>query len=59
MNKREIAEDVSEFWKENCCDDDFYDNCIEDICERLNVKSGPIPDEVYEIWNIIEKEFLY
>ena len=65
-----ITIDVSEF-KENCLiagevyeefadcnDDDFYRNCIESICNRLEVEVGPIPDRVYEIWSIIEGEYL-
>ena len=62
--------DVSQF-KENCLiagevyhefadfnDEDFYKNCIESICNRLGVGVGPIPDRVYEIWSIIEEEYL-
>ena len=39
-------------------DEDFYKNCIESICNRLEVGVGPIPDRVYEIWSIIEEEYL-
>ena len=62
--------DVTEF-KENCLiagevykefadfnDEDFYKNCIESICNRLEVGVGPIPDRVYKIWSIIEEEYL-
>ena len=62
--------DVSQF-KENCLiagevyhefadsnDEDFYKMCIESICDRLEVGVGPIPDRVYEIWSIIEEEYL-
>lgn len=71
-NEEEVSViiDVSEF-KDNCLiagnvyhefedfnDDDFYRNCIESICKKLEVGVGPIPDRVYEIWSIIEEEYL-
>lgn len=58
MDKKLIAKDIAEYWKDNCTDEDFYNNCIENICQELNIKSGVIPNEVYEIWNIIEREYL-
>ena len=71
-NEEEISViiDVAEF-KENCLiagevyhevtdfnDEVFYKNCIGSICNKLDVGVGPIPDRVYEIWSIIEEEFL-
>ena len=71
-NEEEISViiDVAEF-KENCLiagevyhefedvnDEDFYRECMFSICNRLNIVSGPIPDRAYEIWNIIEGEYL-
>ena len=65
-----VTIDVSEF-KDNCLiagevyhevsdfdDDVFYKNCIESICNKLEVGVGPIPNRVYEIWSIIEGEYL-
>lgn len=62
--------DIAEF-KENCLiagqvyhefadsnDEDFYNNCMESICSKLEVGVGPIPDRAYEIWSIIEEEYL-
>ena len=62
--------DVSQF-KENCLiagevyhefedanDEDFYHLCMESISNRLGVGAGIIPDRVYEIWSIIEEEYL-
>ena len=62
--------DVSQF-KENCLiagevyqefkdvnDDDFYDCCMESICNRLEVGVGPVSNRAYEIWSIIEEEYL-
>ena len=43
---------------EDCNDDDFYRNCIGSICKKLEVGIGPVPDRVYEIWSIIEEEYL-
>ena len=43
---------------EDCVDEDFYKNCIESICNKLEVGVGPVPDRVYEIWSIIEEEYL-
>ena len=57
--KYELAKEISSFWKNNCFDEDFYDNCIESICEEIGfTESGVIPNEVYEIWDIIEENFL-
>ena len=66
----EVIIDIAEF-KENCLiagevyhefedcnDEDFYRECMFSICNRLNVVSGPIPDRAYDIWNIIEREYL-
>lgn len=61
MNKKEMdnmAYDIASFWSTNCFDEDFYDNCMNDICERLDVDSGVITDEAYEVWNIIEDKYL-
>lgn len=65
-----VIVDVTEF-KENCLiagevyqefedvsDEDFYDCCIESICNRLEVGVGPIPNRVYAIWSLIEEEYL-
>lgn len=62
--------DVSQF-KENCLiagevyqefedvnDEDFYDCCMESICNRLEVGVGPVSNRAYEIWSIIEEEYL-
>ena len=43
---------------EYCNDEDFYKNCMESICNKLEVGVGPIPDRAYEIWSIIEEEYL-
>lgn len=63
QKKYELAENIADYWKENCTDDDFYDNCIENIVEELGDISidndNCISKEVYEIWNIIEENFLY
>lgn len=71
-NEEEVAViiDVTEF-KENCLiagevynefedanDDDFYDCCMESICNRLEVGVGPVSNRAYEIWSIIEEEYL-
>ena len=71
-NEEEVAIiiDVTKF-KENCLiagevyqeledsnDEDFYKNCISTICNKLEVGVGPIPKRVYEIWSIIEEEYL-
>ena len=65
-----VIVDVSEF-KENCIiagevyqkfedvnDEDFYDCCMESICNRLEVGVGPVSNRAYEIWSIIEEEYL-
>ena len=62
--------DIAKF-KENCLiagevynefedvnDEDFYDCCMESICNRLEVGVGPVSDRAYEIWSIIEEEYL-
>ena len=53
-----IAGEIFNKWNNNCEDEDFYRNCIESICNKLNFDSGPIPNRVYEIWSIIEEEYL-
>lgn len=58
MKNEEIADEVFECWDLNCVDDDFYDNCMESICEAIGHESGPIPQRAYDIWNIIEKKHL-
>lgn len=62
--------DIAKF-KENCLiagevynefedvnDEDFYDCCMESICNRLEVGVGPVSERAYEIWSIIEEEYL-
>lgn len=57
--KYELAKEVSDYWKENCTDDDFYKNCIETLNIRLgHHESVVIHDDVYEVWEIIENEFI-
>lgn len=58
MNNEEIAKEVFEYWDCNCTDDDFYDNCMESICEAIGHESGPTPQRADDIWNIIEKKYL-
>lgn len=41
-----------------CVADDFYKNCMSSICDKLEVGVGPVPDRAYEIWSIIEEEYL-
>lgn len=54
-----IAKEISEYWKSNCIDEEFYENCMNSICEHIGFNSGGIiPQEAYEIWNIIEKKYL-
>lgn len=43
---------------EDANDEDFYHLCMESISNRLGVGAGIIPDRVYEIWKIIEEEYL-
>lgn len=52
-----IAGEVYKEW-EYCNDEDFYRECMFSICNKLGVEVGPIPDRVYEIWSIIEEEYL-
>ena len=52
-----IAGEVFKEW-EYCNDDDFYKNCMSSICDKLGVTVGPVPDRAYEIWTIIEEEYL-
>lgn len=58
MNNEEIAIEVYNEWNNNCCDDDYYKNCMNSILNKLNFKSGVIPDEAIIIWNIIENKLL-
>ena len=53
-----IAGEVFAQWNDECDDEYFYKNCIESICDKLNIGSGPIHGRVYEIWSIIEEEYL-
>ena len=53
-----IAKEISEYWKNNCTDEEFYKNCMNSICEYIGFNSGIIPQEAYEIWDIIEKNYL-
>lgn len=39
-------------------DEKFYRKCMNAICEKLEVGIGPVPDRAYEIWSIIEEEYL-
>ena len=56
--KKELAIEIGEYWNENCTDDDFYDNCMDEILEEIGFDfEGPIPNIAYEIWNIIENKF--
>ena len=57
-NERKLAKDIAEYWSNNCPDDEFYDNCMENILEEIGHTRGPIPNKAYEIWGIIEKEFI-
>lgn len=59
MNKEEkqFANNIADFWLNNCQDDDFYNNCMEEILIKLNHKEGPVPDKAYEIWKYIEKRY--
>ena len=52
-----IAGEVYQEFKD-CNDEDFYRECMFSICNKLNVVSGPIPNRAYEIWSIIEEEYL-
>ena len=54
----EIAKEVFDAWDGCCTDEDFYRNCMETICDIIGHKSGPIPDQAYDIWNIIDKIYL-
>ena len=33
--KKELAIEIGEYWNENCTDDDFYDNCMDEILEEI------------------------
>lgn len=52
-----IAGEVYSEWND-CADEDFYKNCMSSICDRLEVGVEPIPCRAYEIWGIIEEEYL-
>lgn len=57
--KYKIAKEVSQYWKNNCTDEDFYKNCIETISIILGYdESGIINNDVYEVWEIIKNEFI-
>lgn len=57
--KYELAKRIAEYWKVNCTDDEFYKNCLHNIREELGETNiGVISDEVYEIWDIIEENYL-
>ena len=58
MDFDKIAKETAEYWKTNCNDEDFYKNCIESIMLKLNVTEGVMPNEVYEIWRIIEENYI-
>lgn len=57
INKRLLAFQIGEYWDTNCPDDEFYDNCMENILLEIGHKKGPVPDIAYEIWDIIEDNF--
>ena len=54
--RHEIAREVSDYWKVNCTDDDFYDNCRENV--ELEVDENLSDDEYYvecnKIMDLIE-----
>ena len=59
--KYELAEETAGYWKENCTDtnvmsNEFYKKCIQTITEELG--ESAYPDEVEEVWKIIEDNFL-
>ena len=54
----QIADEVFEMWDDACCDEDFYDNCMESICDIIGHTAGPIPDQAYIIWEIINEKYL-
>lgn len=58
--KHDIAKKTAEYWKNNCSDEDFYKNCLQTICNEFHISDveGPIPDDVYDVWDIIEKEYM-
>ena len=57
-NLNTIAKEISDYWKKNCTDEEFYKNCMNSICEYIGFDNGIIPQEAYEIWDIIEKNYL-
>lgn len=55
--KYDLAERIAEECK-SFPDDTFYKQCINRISDELGYTEGVIPDEVYSVWDIIEKEFI-
>ena len=54
--KYELAKEIADYWRHNCTDDDFYKNCRDNIWIELG--ENATSDEVHEIWEIIEENFL-
>lgn len=54
----QIADEVFEMWDDDCCDEDFYDNCMESISDIIGHVSGPMPDRAIAIWEIINEKYL-
>lgn len=61
-----IAYEVASYWTHNCPDDDFHDNCIENICQIIQDEHPASCGKtdictcmlVYNTWNIIEDKYL-
>lgn len=54
--KYDLAKEISEYWKKNCNDEDFYKFCMDNISNKLG--KNATYSEVKEVWNIIEENFL-
>ena len=57
IDKEKLATEIGEYWLNNCTDGDYFKNCMISICDELNHDEGPLPDEAYEIWNLIEEKY--
>lgn len=57
-NLDKLAYETALFWANNCEDEEFYDNCMDTICNELEIGSGVIPNEAYKVWDIIENKYL-
>lgn len=61
-----IAYDVASYWSHNCTDDEFSDNCMENICQIIqdeHPSSCGKRDDcvcmlVYNTYDIIENKYL-